>query len=113
MQESDDAETRAAGGSLGRVRLEELAPGQKSVVDSLEAGEVSEPVKIALSKTLTGYQIIKLVAKVPSHTPSLATDYREIEYAAKQWKFASEFQKFVTEAHASVYIDRRDLNAAY
>lgn len=113
MVESDDAETRSSGGSLGRVRLEELAPGQKSVVDSLEPGEISQPIKIALSKTLTGYQIIKLVSMVPSHSATLATDYREIEYAAKQWKFANEFQKFVAEARASVYIDQRDLRSFY
>lgn len=111
--ESDDAETRSSGGSLGRVRLEELAPGQKSVVDSLEVGEVSEPVKIAFSKTLTGYQIIKLVSKVASHTPTLSTDYREIEYAAKQWRLATEFQKFVVDSRSGVYIDRRDLKSSY
>ena len=113
MAESEDAETRAAGGSLGRVRLEELAPGQKSVVDSLEVGEVSEPVKIALSKTLTGYQLIKLVSRVESHLPTLASDYREIEYAARQWKMATEFQKFVNETRSSVYIDKRDLSSFY
>jgi peptidyl-prolyl cis-trans isomerase SurA len=111
--ESDDAETRSTGGSLGRVRLEELAPGQKNVVDSLEVGAVSEPVKIALSKTLTGYQIIKLISKVSSHSPTLSTDYREIEYAAKQWKFAADFQKFIAESRNSVYVDKKDLKSVY
>lgn len=113
VKESDDAETRASGGSLGRVRLEELAPGQRSVVDSLEVGEISEPVKIAFSKTLSGYQIIKLVSRVPSHPPTLANDYRDIEYAARQWKLAQEFQKFIAEARANVYIDRRDIGSFY
>ncbi len=53
---SDDEETKNNGGSLGRVRLEDLGAEQRGVIDSMQIGDVSRPVKIAYTRTLTAFQ---------------------------------------------------------
>jgi peptidyl-prolyl cis-trans isomerase SurA len=112
-ESSDDPETKATGGMLGRLRVEDLAPEQREVVDSLKAGEISRPLHIALSKTLTGYQIVRLNARIPPHPVSLTQDYREIEATAMQWKQNRDLQKFIADARATVYIQSGDIESFY
>ncbi len=105
---SDDAESKNNGGTLGRVRIEELGAEQHSVIDSMQIGDISRPVKIAYSRTLTGYQIVKLIARIEPHQPSLKTDYRDLEALAMQWKMSQEMQKFVADSRKNVYVEIRD-----
>lgn len=109
-ENSDDQETKNSGGSLGRVRLEELGPEQRTVIDSMQIGDISRPIKIAYSRTLTGYQIVKLLSRVEPHDASLEKDYRDLEALTMQWKMAKDFQKFIEEARKNVYVDIRATN---
>jgi peptidyl-prolyl cis-trans isomerase SurA len=102
---SDDGETKNSGGDLGRVRLQDLSPEQKSLVEMMNVGDVSKPTKIALSKNLFGYQIIKFVSKVPAHKPTIESDYKNLEATAKQWKMMRDFQQFIADSRKQVYID--------
>lgn len=104
---SDDQETKENGGYLGKVNLADLGPEQRTVLDSMTGGDVSRPMKISYSKTVTGYQIVRLMRRVPAHKPTVDGDYRELEYAAAQWKQVKEYQKFVADARKDVYIDVR------
>lgn len=105
---SDDPESKNNGGSLGRVRVEELGAEQRAVIDSMQIGDVSRPVKIAYSRTVMGYQIVKLMNRIEPHEASLAKDYRDLEALAMQWKMAKDFQKFVADARKNVYVEIRD-----
>jgi peptidyl-prolyl cis-trans isomerase SurA len=107
-ENSDDQETKNNGGSLGRVRLEELGPEQRGVIDSMQIGDVSRPVKIAYSRTLTGFQIVKLISRIEPHQATLENDYRDLEALTTQWKMSKEFQKFVADSRKNVYIEIRD-----
>jgi peptidyl-prolyl cis-trans isomerase SurA len=102
---SDDGETKNSGGNLGRVRLQELSPEQKSLIESMNVGDISKPSRISLSKNLFGFQIIKFISKVPAHKPTIEADYKDIEATAKQWKQMRDFHKFVAESRKQVYID--------
>ncbi len=104
---SDDQETRENGGYLGKINLSELGPEQRGVIDSMKTDEVSRPMKISFSKTVTGYQIVKLLRRITSHKPTVESDYRELEYAATQWKQLKTFQKFVADARKEVYVEIR------
>ena len=95
---SDDGETKSNGGSLGRVRLEELGSEQHAVVNSMLIGDISRPIKIAYSRTVTGYQIVKLIARVEPHSVSMTKDYKDLEALTMQWKVARDFQKFIAES---------------
>jgi peptidyl-prolyl cis-trans isomerase SurA len=108
IEYSDDQETKATGGTLGRVRTEELGAEQRAVIDSMQIGDISRPVKIAYSRTLTGFQIVKLLARIEPHQPSIEKDYRDLEALTMQWKIAKDFQKFVADARKNVYIEIRD-----
>lgn len=105
QEHSDDGETKNSGGDLGRVRLQDLSPEQKNLVEMMNVGDVSKPTKIALSKNLIGYQIIKFVSKVPAHKPTIESDYKNLEATAKQWKMMRDFQQFVVDSRKRVYID--------
>lgn len=113
MEFSDDPETRAFGGALGRIRVEDLGSEQRGVVDSLKPGEISEPIQIAYPNGRTGYQIVKLVRTVPSHPVNLEEDYRDLEATAAQWKQLRDFQQWLAKARRSVYIDVHDLAQFY
>ncbi|MDP4198968.1 MAG: peptidylprolyl isomerase [Bacteroidota bacterium] len=110
---SDDPETRSFGGSLGRIRLEDLAAEQRAVVDSLKEGEVCHPVKIAYSGNRTGWQIVKVLRHIPEHKVSLDEDYRDLEAAAIQWKQSQEAAKWLAAARKTVYISIHDLAQYY
>ncbi len=107
-ENSDDQETKVNGGILGRVRIEELGPEQRAVIDSMQIGDISRPVKIAYSRTLTGFQIVKLLSRIEPHQPSIDKDYRDLEALTMQWKVAKEFQKFIAESRKNVYVEIRD-----
>ncbi|MEP7235309.1 MAG: peptidylprolyl isomerase [Ignavibacteriota bacterium] len=109
-ENSDDGETKSSGGVLGRVRLEELGAEQHIVIDSMKIGDISRPIKIAYSRTLTGFQIVKLLGRVDPHQPTVEKDYRDLETLAMQWKLSKEMQKFVADARKDVYVEVRDSN---
>lgn len=110
---SDDEESKAQGGYLGRVRLEELSPEQRTLIEDLEVGDISQPIRIAYASGPRGFQIVKLLRKVPAHKPNLEDDYRELEATAIQWQAAEEFQGFIERTRKSVYIEVRDLSQYY
>jgi peptidyl-prolyl cis-trans isomerase SurA len=110
---SDDAETRSFGGTLGRIRLEDLAPEQRAVVDSLKVGDISDPIHIAYSASKTGFQIVKLLRKVPEHKTSLDDDYRELEAAALQWKQNQDFTRWLAHVRSTIYVDVHDISSYY
>jgi peptidyl-prolyl cis-trans isomerase SurA len=112
-QYSDDDESKAMGGYLGRVRIEELSPEQRIIIDSLKPGEVSLPLRIAYQSGPRGYQIVKLIKRVPPHRVSLEEDYRELEATAIQWRSAMDMQEFLERARRSVYVEVRDLARYY
>jgi len=56
--EVSDAPSKANGGLIGPIRLDELAPTIKDRIAALMVGEVSEPTRLT-----QGYQILKLEAR--------------------------------------------------
>jgi len=112
-ENSDDQETKFNSGMLGRLRIEDLAAEQREVVDSLKEGEMSMPLHIQLSKTITGYQIVKLVRKIPPHAASLQSDYRELEATALQWKSSKDLSDYVAKARQHIYIKKNDVTKYY
>lgn len=113
QENSDDEESKAQGGYLGRVRVEDLSPEQRSIIDSMTVGGVSMPIKIAYANGPSGFQVVKLLSRVAPHAASLEQDYRELEATASQWKAARVFQEFIAKARSSVYVEVRDLAQFY
>ncbi len=110
---SDDAETRALGGELGAIYLQDLPAEQRAIVDSLKVGDISDPIHIAYPTGPSGFQIVKLIRTIPEHKTSLDEDYRELEAAALQWKQSQDLQRWLAHARATIYVDVHDLSAYY
>lgn len=104
---SEDEETKDKGGMLGKIYLSYLGPEQRAAIDSMSPGDISRPMKISFSKTVTGFQIVKLIKRIKPHKPTIEDDYDELEYTARQWKQMKDYQKFVADARKDVYIDIR------
>lgn len=113
MTHSDDPETRSFGGTLGSIRLEDLAPEQKAVVDSLQEGEVSLPIKIAYPGGKSGWQIVKLNRRIPEHKVSLSDDYRDLEAATITWKQSQAMARWLATARKTIFIEVHDLAQYY
>jgi peptidyl-prolyl cis-trans isomerase SurA len=113
QRNSDDPETRPFGGELGKISVDNLDAEQKSVVDSLNEGEISMPIRIAFSAERTGYQIVKVNKKIPPHPISLEDDYRELEAAATQWKQTQDLQTWLARERSKIYVDVHDLAQFY
>ena len=110
---SDDQETRSFGGSLGKIREEDLGAEQKTVVDSLNEGGISDPIHIAYPSGPSGYQIVKLIRRIQPHAVSLDWDYKELEAAATQWKQSKDLQAWLARAKTRIYVDVHDLAQYY
>lgn len=78
---SEDQETKASGGDLGKVSEEQLEGDFVNVVKNLKEGEISQPSRVSLPATY-GYQIVLARKRIPSHPMNLKDDYRRIEQIA-------------------------------
>ena len=112
-EHSDDPETRPFGGSLGKIPVNNLGPEQRSVIDSLNPGDISQPIQIAYSNNRTGFQIVKLIRKIPAHKISLDQDYHDLEAAALQWKQSQDLERWLATARHRIYVDVHDLSSYY
>ena len=61
-----DSPSKANGGLIGPLSVNDLSPDLRKLVDSMKAGEVSEPVR-----TSRGYQLLKLEAITATNTMTL------------------------------------------
>ncbi len=112
-EHSDDPETRPFGGSLGKIPLDNLGPDQRNIIDSLNPGQISKPIRVDYSANRMGFQIVKLIRKIPAHKISLKEDYHALEAAALQWKQSQELQQWFVTARHSIYVDVHDLSSYY
>ena len=67
MSEQSDSPSRANGGLIGPLNVDELAPDLRRRVEGLTVGEVSEPIR-----TARGFQLLKVDSAIPAHTTPFA-----------------------------------------
>lgn len=103
---SEDEETKALGGDLGTVGLDQLEPEFAEVVKNLKEGEISEPHRVQL-KNSYGYQIVLLRKRHPSHAMNLDDDYSRIEQIALYFKRNRKNTDWVEELKKSIYWEVR------
>lgn len=105
-QYSEDVSSKENQGDLGWWEKEMIQPKEfKWVVESLQAGEVSEPVKTKL-----GYHILKLLAKNEPRPLDINQDWERIEAFALQIKKQRELKKWVEKLKSKVYINIKDVS---
>jgi peptidyl-prolyl cis-trans isomerase SurA len=99
---SDDVETAAIGGYLGKISLEDLQKEFTETVKELKEGEISDPVKIPTGTT-HAFQIVYIKKRIPAHKISLDDDWKTIEAYANNFKRNKEYQKWIEELRKEIY----------
>ena len=98
---SDDETTKEQGGHLGLFEIHNLQEKEfKHAIESLEAGQVSQPFK-----TNFGWHILKLNSREDARKISVEKDWDKIESWALNIKRQKEFQEWVEEIKKDVYVD--------
>jgi len=108
---SDDEDTKKNGGVIvnpytasSMIPMDELDPATFMVIDNLEEGEISEPVRIQNPRKKPGYRIIKLLERTEPHRANLKQPYQNIKAAAKAEKEQEVLQEWVSDAVTQTYI---------
>lgn len=108
--ELSDSPSKANGGLIGPIRLDELAPAVADVLASLQVGEVSIVTRVS-----GGYQILKLEAR----TEALPRPFEEVRETISNNVFSdrrlTEYDKYLGRLREQAIIEwkNEDLKLAY
>lgn len=102
---SKDKQTASKGGDLGWFEPSnfQIEAFQKAV-EGLKPGEISSPVK-----TEFGYHLVKVDERRHERKLDIVKDWEQIENWALDFKRRKEFEKYVAEVRAEVYIEVKTL----
>jgi peptidyl-prolyl cis-trans isomerase SurA len=104
---SDDKETARFGGTLGLVEVGRIDKSVLDMVYKLKEGDISMPKRVEFGRDNYGYQIIKVMKKIPEHKATLENDFAEIKKLADLHKKQKQFETWVKEIKASTYWEIR------
>jgi peptidyl-prolyl cis-trans isomerase SurA len=102
---SDDDATRATGGEMEPMTVEQLRPEFLAAIDGVEVGEITAPVLSTI-----GYHIIKLLERNEGRALNIDQDFDLIRNMARQEKTGRMVQEWVDELKMKVYVDIRDID---
>lgn len=103
---SDDKESAALGGFLGRLPITQFEQTLRDAIKNLKVGDVSDPIELTSEKN-RGYQIILLNKRIPEHRMSLSDDWNRLEQLAIGYKRNNEYQKWLKQLRTEIYWDVR------
>ncbi len=98
--EVSDSPSKANGGLIGPLSVNDLSPDLRKLVESMKAGDVSEPVR-----TGRGYQLLKLEAITATNTMTLEQAREQISEHVFTEKRKAEFQKYLQKLRAQAIIE--------
>lgn len=102
---TSESATKASGGLVGPVNVEDLSPALKELTTALEPGGVSEPVR-----TARGFQIFKLEARSEPTIRPFEEVRREIETAIRNERIGPETEKMLASLREQAVIEWKDEN---
>src|SRR4051812_35863565 len=98
--EVSDSPSKANAGLIGPLSVNDLSPELRKMVESMKAGDVSEPVR-----TTRGYQLLKLETITPTQTMTLEQARDQISEHVFTDKRKAEFQKYLQKLRAQAIIE--------
>ncbi len=104
---SKDENTKAKGGYVGNVGAEQLDSNTFEQIKIIAVNGITNPLRITTNGTDYGYEIIKVINKIPGHELTLDIDYDKVKRLADQFKDSKELDKWINEMRESIYIDTR------
>lgn len=102
---SDDDSTKAKGGDLGLLDVQDVSPDLKQAIAALKPGEVSEPLRQDLTPSIYAYSLIKLVDRIPAKRLTLEKDRDKITEMAKNKKMQDKMEGYLKDLRTKVYIE--------
>ena len=98
--EVSDSPSKANAGLIGPLSVNDLSPELRKLVESMKAGDVSEPVR-----TTRGYQLLKLETVTPTQTLALDQAREQISEHVFTDKRKAEFQKYLQKLRTQAIIE--------
>jgi peptidyl-prolyl cis-trans isomerase SurA len=98
--DASDSPSKANAGLIGPLSVNDLSPELRKLVESMKAGDVSEPVR-----TTRGYQLLKLESITPTQTMTLEQAREQISEHVFTDKRKAEFQKYLQKLRAQAIIE--------
>ena len=108
--EVSDASSKANGGLIGPINIDELAPALQKIVENIKVGEVSEVIR-----TQRGYQILSLESRTETQVKTFDEARAEIGDKIAEQKRRGETQKYLEKLRSQATITWRndELKKAY
>lgn len=100
---SEEKETQGFGGSLGKTQIQNLEAQLRTAVEKLPDGGVTEPLPYVAERTKPAMHIVLRKRTIPAHTPSLESDYKELERMATSYKQNKEYENWMKDLRKQMY----------
>jgi peptidyl-prolyl cis-trans isomerase SurA len=95
-----DAPSKANGGLIGPISLNDVAPQLRTLIEAMKPGEVSQPIRVA-----RGFQLLKLDSITKAQTLSFEQARDQISERVFTDKRKAEFQKYLEKLRAQAIIE--------
>lgn len=99
---SDERETQAFGGLLGKFPIDQIPANLKGVIDNIEVGGISEPLLYS-SEPRRSFHIIFKKRFIPEHDANLEEDLKQIEQMAIAYKQTSLYNDWIEKLRKEMY----------
>jgi peptidyl-prolyl cis-trans isomerase SurA len=108
--EFSDSPSRANGGLIGPIKLDDLSAELRKMIEAMKIGEVSQPLR-----TTRGYQILKLETMSAKQTLAFEPAREQIADRVLTGKRGREFLKYLEKLRAQAIIEWKndDIKKAY
>jgi peptidyl-prolyl cis-trans isomerase SurA len=103
VREASEAPTKDQGGLIGPVKIEDLNPALKDVLDKMQPGDVSEAIRVP-----TGYQLLKLEARNEPTLQPFTEVHDQIEQHVRSARLGGETEKLLTRLRQQAVIEWKD-----
>jgi peptidyl-prolyl cis-trans isomerase SurA len=101
---SDDTDTKAFGGLLGRIEVSKLPPDLRGKIEKMKDGEITEPmIYNAPGSTKSAFNIVLRKKLVPEHKISYDEDFKRLEQMAMMQKRAKFYETWIQELRKNIY----------
>lgn len=100
---SDDKQTKGFGGLIGKVSVQEMSPEMAEVINSMEVGDISEPLIYGNDPTNPAFHILYIKSVIPPHEPNLEDDYEMLEEQALMMKQYRVFNEWMEELRSDLF----------
>jgi peptidyl-prolyl cis-trans isomerase SurA len=108
--ELSDSASKANGGLIGPIKLDDLSADLRKIIEAMKIGEVSQPLR-----TTRGYQILKLETMSAKQTLAFEPARQQIADRVLGDKRKREFLKYLEKLRAQAIIEwkNEDIKKAY